>query len=112
MFTFIGLLTNICLIFFTDNRLRNVPLSHKLSSILVVENFVLIFLMFIGYRSLPLWFEYREKIEVGYLKKFSQTITSNHKDRKLQKLKTCKSPLHKKTKSSHKSNKSIKNIKK
>lgn len=74
VFTFLGLLTNISIIFFTDTRLIDLDYATKVFTILFVENFVLIFLLFVGFKSLPVWFKYREKLEISYLTKYGYMI--------------------------------------
>jgi hypothetical protein len=78
--TFFGLISNVCIIFFTNTILIPLEFSFKILALVIVENLVLIIMLLFGRgfsSNLPGWFKYKEKIEITFLKKYSGTGDSN-----------------------------------
>ena len=68
--SFIGILSNLCCIFYTNNYFYWLSNGRKLIYIALTENILLIIIKLFDYDSLPKWFYYKEKIDLTYLRKF------------------------------------------
>ena len=68
--SFIGILSNLCCIFYTNNYFYWISNGRKLIYIALTENILLIIIKLFDYDSLPKWFYYKEKIDLTYLRKF------------------------------------------
>ena len=68
--SYIGILTNLCCIFYTNNYFDSFSHGRKLIYIAITENFVLIIIKLFNYDSLPKWFYYKDKIDFTYFRKF------------------------------------------
>lgn len=68
--SFIGILSNLCCIFYTNNYFYWLSNGRKLIYIALTENIVLIIIKLFGYDSLPTWFYFKDKIDFTYLRKF------------------------------------------
>ena len=68
--SFIGILSNLCCIFYTNNYFYWLSNGRKLIYITLTENILLIIIKLFDYDSLPKWFYYKEKIDLTYLRKF------------------------------------------
>ena len=68
--SFIGILSNLCCIFYTNNYFYWLSNGRKLIYIALVENILLIIIKLFDYDSLPKWFYYKDKIDFTYLRKF------------------------------------------
>jgi hypothetical protein len=77
--TFLGLITNVCIIFFTNSQLVNVDFSFKIVLLLLVENAVMIIMMITRIDNLPSWFHFIDKINQSFIKKYSYHIAQNSK---------------------------------
>jgi len=76
--TFLGLITNICIIIFTNAAIvPGVSITQKILFLFLIENLVLLVVMFSGSKNHPLWFRYKDKIEITFLKKYSYNIGDN-----------------------------------
>ena len=70
LFVFVGLFSNLCILFYTKNSAIELKLLYKLIIIIIIQNGVLIICNIIRFKSLPFWFRYRKIIKLKYLKKF------------------------------------------
>ena len=68
--SFIGIISNLCCIFYTNNYFYWLSNGKKLIYIALTENIVLIIIKIFDYDSLPKWFYYKDKIDFTYLRKF------------------------------------------
>jgi len=68
--SYIGILSNLCCIFYTNNYFDSLSNGRKLIYIALTENFVLIIIKLFNYDSLPKWFYYKDKIDFTYFRKF------------------------------------------
>ena len=68
--SFIGILSNLCCIFYTNNYFYWLSNGRKLIYIALTENILLVIIKLFDYDSLPKWFYYKEKIDLTYLRKF------------------------------------------
>ena len=68
--SFIGILSNLCCIFYTNNYFYWLSNGRKLIYIALTENILLIIIKLFDYDSLPKWFYYKEKIDFNYLTKY------------------------------------------
>ena len=68
--SYIGILSNLCCIFYTNNYFDSLSNGRKLIYIAITENFVLIIIKLFIYDSLPKWFYYKDKIDFTYFRKF------------------------------------------
>ena len=67
---YIGILSNLCCIFYTNHYFNSLSEGRKLIYIALTENIVLIILKLFRYDSLPKWFYFKNKIDFNYLRKF------------------------------------------
>ena len=68
--SFIGILSNLCCIFYTNNYFYWLSNGRKLMYIVLTENILLIIIKLFDYDSLPKWFYFKDKIDFTYLRKF------------------------------------------
>ena len=68
--SFIGIISNLCCIFYTNNYFYWLSNKRKLIYIALTENIVLIIIKLFNYDSHPKWFYYKEKIDFNYLRKY------------------------------------------
>ena len=68
--SYVGILSNLCCVFYTNNYFDSLSNGSKLIYIALTENFVLIIVKLFNYNSLPKWFYYKNKIDLTYLRKF------------------------------------------
>jgi hypothetical protein len=73
LITILGLVTNCCIIFFTNPKFMSIDLSRKLLSFIILENIIIVIMMATsnGSNDLPLWFKFKDKIEGAYLNKYT-----------------------------------------
>ena len=67
---YIGILSNLCSIFYTNDYFDSLSNGRKLIYIAITENIVLIIIKVFNYDSLPKWFYFKDKIDLTYLRKF------------------------------------------
>lgn len=67
---YIGILTNLLCIFYTNDYFDSLSNARKLIYITLNENVVLIIIKLFNYDSLPKWFYFKDKIDFTYLRKF------------------------------------------
>ena len=80
LFMFIGIFSNLSLLFYTRNPVSDLKLIYKLIIIAVIQNGVIIICNIIRFKSLPFWFRYRKIIKLKYLKKFGVIQNKNNCD--------------------------------
>jgi hypothetical protein len=68
--SFIGIISNLCCIFYTNNYFYWLTNKRKLIYIALTENILLIIIKLFDYDSLPKWFYFKEKIDFNYLRKY------------------------------------------
>ena len=68
--SFIGILSNLCCIFYTNNYFHWMSNKRKLICIALTENILLVIIKLFDYDSLPKWFYFRDKIDFTYLRKY------------------------------------------
>ena len=69
MLSYIGIITNLCLIFYTNTNFIQLGNTVKLLYMLITENVILLLLRVFYFAKMPKWFAYKGRIEVKYLKK-------------------------------------------
>ena len=67
---YIGMLSNLCSIFYTNDYFDSVSNTKKLIYIAITENIILIIIKIFEYDSLPKWFYFKDKIDFNYLRRF------------------------------------------
>ena len=67
---FLGIISNLCIIFYTNKHFIPLERNKKLFWLIITENLVFIILKLINYVRVPNWFEFKNKVEVKYLKKY------------------------------------------
>jgi hypothetical protein len=70
------------IIFFTNKRLIDTDYGTKVSWLFIIENFVMAVLLLGKSRNLPIWFEFKDKIEINYLKKYAYTSKAEDDEEK------------------------------
>ena len=69
LIAFLGLFTNLCIIFYTNKEFIPLNSTEKLFYLVITENIVFLILKVFYYARIPEWFSYKTKIELKYLKK-------------------------------------------
>lgn len=69
LLAFLGLFTNLCIIFYTNKEFIPLSSSRKLLYLVLTENVVFLILKVFYYAKIPMWFSFKTKIEMKYLKK-------------------------------------------
>ena len=78
---FIGIFSNIGIIFYTKNNSeKDFTIIYKLLMLIIIQNGILIFYSIFHFNRLPFWFRYREKIKFRYLQKFG--VIQNNREKK------------------------------
>ena len=67
---YIGIISNLLCIFYTNDYFDSLTNARKLIYIALTQNFVLIIIQLFNYDSLPKWFYFKDKIDFTYLRKF------------------------------------------
>jgi hypothetical protein len=67
---FIGSISNLLIIFFTNGHYTQIEFGHKLVIILIAENFIFFCIKLFPIQHFPLWYEFKSKVEMKYLKKY------------------------------------------
>ena len=67
---YIGILSNLCSIFYTNDYFDSLSNGRKLIFIALTQNIVLIIIKIFSYDSLPKWYYFKDKIDFTYLRKF------------------------------------------
>ena len=79
LFIYVGLFSNLCLLFYTKNTSSELKLIYKLFIIVIIQNGVVIIYNIIRFKSLPFWFRYRKIVKLKYLKNFGVIQNKNKK---------------------------------
>ena len=69
LLAFLGLFSNLCIIFYTNKEFIPLSSSRKLLYLVLTENVVFLILKVFYYAKIPMWFSFKTKIEMKYLKK-------------------------------------------
>ena len=67
---FLGIISNICIIFYTNKHFIPLERTTKFFFLIITENIIFIILKLFTYVRMPNWFEFKNKVEVKYLKKY------------------------------------------
>jgi hypothetical protein len=67
---FLGIISNICIIFYTNKHFIPFDRTKKFVLLILTENIIFLILKLITYVRIPNWFEFKNKVEVKYLKKY------------------------------------------
>ena len=90
---FLGIISNLCIIFYTNKHFIPLKRSKKLIWLIITENIIFLILKLINYVRFPNWFEFKNKVEVKYLKKYgirSKSIGTVLKNREVKKIEEIK----------------------
>jgi hypothetical protein len=71
-----------CIIFFTNKRLIDTDYGAKVSWLFIIENFVMAVLLLWKSKNMPTWFEFKDKIEINYLKKYAYISKAEEEEEK------------------------------
>lgn len=87
LIVYVGLFSNLSLLFYTKNSSSELNLLHKLIIIVMIQNGIIIICNIIRFKSLPFWFRYRKIIKLKYLEKFGviQNKNNEKKEKKIDK---------------------------
>ena len=66
----IGLISNLCVIFFTNKNFAFMDLVSKLLYLIIIENLIFFALNLVYTSQKPFWYRFKEFVEVKYLKYF------------------------------------------
>ena len=67
---FIGIISNLSCLFYTNNFFNYISNGKKLIYIALTQNIIFIIRKLVTYNSLPTWFYFKDKIDFTYLRKF------------------------------------------
>ena len=70
LMSFFGIISNLCIIFYTNKHFAYLDRSQKFFYLLITENLIFIILKLSNVSRPPNWFEFKSKVEVKYLKKY------------------------------------------
>ena len=73
--TFVGLLTNLFVIFFTNDKYITMDLSNKLFYIIIIQNSAILLFIITKYNNLPEWFDFKDKLVKTFKDRYAN---SNH----------------------------------
>ena len=68
--SFIGIISNLFIIFYTNKSFVNIKTSNKFFYMIITENIIILITQFIEPFQLPNWFKYRNKIAIKYFRKY------------------------------------------
>ena len=68
--SFIGIISNLCCIFYTNNYFYWLSNKRKLIYIALTENILFIIIGIFDYDSLPRWFHFKDRIDFNYLRRY------------------------------------------
>ena len=71
---FIGTISNLLIIFFTNKHYTEIEFGKKLVIILITENFIFFYIKLFSFQNFPFWFQFKSKVEMKYLKKYGIKI--------------------------------------
>ena len=71
--TMIGLTTNVLVIFFTDGSHFQIDIIQKFFLVIILQNLIHFSTYFLNFDTNPVWFKYKDKIDVHYIEKFVKT---------------------------------------
>jgi hypothetical protein len=77
---YFGLITNMCIIFYTSNKIHFLDSYEKVLYLFLIENAIIILLMISSFADQPFWFQHKEKIEMNYLKKYGNVCEEHYTD--------------------------------
>lgn len=69
--TTLGMITNITINLFVDDRVLSMEASKRWLMLFLVENALLVTIFFIKFNDLPSWFEYKNRAKFSYLNTFN-----------------------------------------
>ena len=70
LITFIGIISNLFIIFYTNESFVKIKTFYKFFYMILTENIIILITQFIEPFSLPKWFNYRNKIAIKYYRKY------------------------------------------
>ena len=70
LISFIGIISNLFIIFYTNNNFAKIKTTHKFFSIILTENIIIFIIKFFEPFNLPNWFRYRNKLALKYYRKY------------------------------------------
>ena len=70
LISFIGIISNLFIIFYTNDSFVNIKTSNKFFYMVLTENIIIFITQFIEPFKLPNWFNYRNKIAIKYYRKY------------------------------------------
>ena len=70
LISFIGIISNLFIIFYTHNNFAKIKTTHKFFSIILTENIIIFIIKFFEPFNLPNWFRYRNKLALKYYRKY------------------------------------------
>ena len=66
---YFGLVSNLCIIFYTRNNFIMMDKYNKLIIFVIIQNILFMCIKLISYKFFPYWFPFRTRVEIKYLKK-------------------------------------------
>jgi len=70
LITFIGIISNLFIIFYTNESFVKIKTFYKFFYMILTENIIILITQFIEPFRLPIWFHYRNKIAIKYYRKY------------------------------------------
>ena len=70
LMSFFGIISNLCIIFYTNKHFAHLDRSQKFFYLILTENLIFFILKLSNVSRPPNWFEFKNKVEVKYLKKY------------------------------------------
>ena len=70
LISFIGIITNLFIIFYTNNNFAKIKTTNKFLYMIITENIIILITKFFEPFNLPNWFKYRNKIGLKYYRKY------------------------------------------
>ena len=83
LMSFFGIISNLCIIFYTNKHFAHLDRSQKFFYLILTENLIFFILKLSNVSRPPNWFEFKNKVEVKYLKKYgirSKSIMKKDKE--------------------------------
>ena len=70
LISFVGIISNLFIIFYTNNTFYKIKTLNKLFYMILIENIIIFITQFFEPFKLPIWFNYRDKIAIKYYRKY------------------------------------------
>ena len=70
LISFIGIISNLFIIFYTNNNFMKIKTSYKFFYMILTENIIILITKFIEPFKMPNWFHYRNKLALKYYRKY------------------------------------------